>query len=298
MRLVIAGASGFLGTWLQPRLRRGGYQVVRLVRREARGADEVSWDPAAGRIDAAALAGAEAVINLAGAGVADRRWTERYKRVLLDSRVQATGTLARAMAKLPAPDRPRTFLTVDGINYYGDTGDRVVDETAPSGDGFLAGLCREWEAATRPAEDAGVRVLHARTGTPLHQSGGYLKPQMLPFRLGLGGKLGHGRQWMPWISLDDWLEATVFLLERDDIAGPVNVVAPEPVRNAEFTKAFGAALHRPTIMPVPGFALRIALGELSVEALASVRAVPGVLLAAGFTYRHADIADALRAAVS
>jgi uncharacterized protein (TIGR01777 family) len=297
VRVLISGASGFLGTRLSKRLAEAGHEVSRLVRRDARGAGEISWDPAAGRLDPAALAPFDGVVNLSGANVGGWRWTARYKEVLRSSRVQTTGTLARALAALPAGERPRVLVSSSGINWYGETGDRVADEHSPPGEGFLADLCKIWEAATRPAAEAGVRVVLMRSGQAMHKSGGYLKPQMLPFRLGLGGKLGNGRQWMPWISLEDWLAAVEFLLEREDIAGPVNVVAPEAVTNAEFTKAFGAALHRPTVMPLPAFALRVALGGLSVEALASVRARPGVLAAAGFAWRYPDIREAMAAAV-
>lgn len=293
MRVVVSGASGFLGTHLTRRLRTSGHDVVRLVRRPANAPDEVQWDPSKGQLDATALQNIDAAVNLAGAAVDAKRWNESYKRELRDSRVNSTRTLAQAAAGVGIP----VLVNAGGINWYGDTGDRVVDESDPPGESFLADLCRAWEGATSPAEDAGVRVVRLRVGYPLHRSGGYLKPQMLPFGLGIGGKLAGGRHWMPWIAMDDWLSVVEFVIARDDIAGPVNAAAPEPVRNAEFTKAFGAALHRPTIMPVPGFALRILLGELSSEALSSVRAVPKVLLDKGFTYQYPELKDALRKAL-
>lgn len=293
MRIAIAGASGFLGTHLARRLTASGHEVLRLVRRPARGPDEISWDPAAGRLDPAALAGVTGAVNLAGAPIDGRRWNDRYKRVLLESRVQTTTTLAHALGAAGV----RVLVNAGGINYYGDTGDRIVDEGAPSGEGFLAELCRSWEAATRPAEDAGVRVVRMRIGYPLHRTGGYLKPQVLLFRLGLGGPHAGGRHWMSWIALHDWLSAVEFVLARGDIAGAVNMVAPEPVRNADFARAFGAATHRPAVVPVPGFALRAVLGELSSDALSSVRAVPGVLTGAGFAYRYPDVRAALEAAL-
>lgn len=263
------------------------------MRRPAKAPDEVEWDPSKGRLDAAALQNIDAAVNLAGAAVDAKRWNDSYKRELRDSRVNSTRTLAQAAAEAGIP----VLVNTSGINWYGDTGDRVVDESDPSGEGFLADLCRAWEAATGPADGAGVRVVRLRVGYPLHRSGGYLKPQMLPFGLGIGGKLAGGRQWMPWIAMDDWLSVVEFVLARDDIAGPVNAAAPEPVRNAEFTKAFGAALHRPTIMPIPGLALRVLLGELSSEALSSIRAVPKVLLDKGFTYRYPDLRKALEKAL-
>ncbi|BCB78971.1 TIGR01777 family oxidoreductase [Phytohabitans flavus] len=297
MRVVISGASGFLGRRLAQWLTENGHQISRLVRRTDAGPGEIPWDPKAGTLDPAALAPHDAVVNLSGANIGDHRWTDRYKQVLISSRVDTTGTLARTLAALPADGRPGALLNIGGINLYGDTGDTTVDEQAPPGTGFLADLCKVWEAATMPAEDAGVRVVRLRSGTPLHRDGGYLKPQMLPFRLGIGGKLGSGRQWMPWISMVDWLLAVSFLLERHDIAGPVNVVAPQPVRNSEFTKQLGAALHRPVIMPIPTFALRVLLGEMAPDTLASVRARPGVLLDAGFTFRRPGVREALEDAL-
>ncbi|WP_422773934.1 TIGR01777 family oxidoreductase [Plantactinospora sp. WMMC1484] len=297
MRIVIAGASGWLGTHLTDRLRTAGHDIVRLVRRPARGPDEVRWDPAAGQLEPAALAEVSAVVNLAGANIGDQRWTPRFKEVLRASRVDTTATLARAIAALPAERRPGALLNGSAIGWYGDTGDRPVEEDAPAGDGFMADLCRVWEAATAPAEHAGVRVVRLRTGLPLEHTGGLLKPQLLPYRLGIGGRFGSGRQWIPWISMADWLAATTFLLDREEIAGPVNVVGPAPVTNAEFTRALGRALHRPAVLPVPAIALRILLGEMSTEPLRSLRVLPGVLDRAGFRFEHPDLAGALAAAL-
>ncbi|MFD1324780.1 TIGR01777 family oxidoreductase [Micromonospora sonneratiae] len=298
MRILTAGASGFLGTRLSARLRSDGHEITRLVRRPARGPHEVQWSPSAGQLDPAALSGIDAVINLAGAGVGDKRWTAGYKNVLRSSRVDTTTTLAKAIAGRPSDDRPGVLINASAIGWYGDTGNRPVEEDAPAGDGFLSDLCRVWEAATGPAEDAGVRVVRLRTGLPLHRDGGLLKPQLLPYRLGIAGRFGNGRQWIPWISMVDWLSAVVFLLERDDIDGPVNVVGPQPVTNAEFTRELAAALHRPAIIPIPGIALRIVLGEFAVEALSSSRVLPGVLQRAGFNFQHSDLPSALRAALS
>jgi hypothetical protein len=298
MRILTAGVSGFLGTRLVDRLTADGHEIVRLVRHPPRKPGEVQWNPAAGQLDPAALAGVDAVINLAGAGVGDRRWTDGYKEVLRSSRVDSTATLATTIAGRPPADRPKVLLNASAIGWYGDTDDRAVEEDAPAGDGFLPDLCRVWEAATGPAEDAGVRVVRLRTGLPLHRDGGLLKPQLLPFKLGIAGRLGSGRQWLPWISLADWLSATALLLARDDIAGPVNVVGPAPVTNAEFTRDLAAALHRPAVIPIPGFALQIVLGEFAIEALKSAKVLPGVLSRAGFGYQHRDLPAALRAALT
>ncbi|HET6532515.1 MAG TPA: TIGR01777 family oxidoreductase [Actinoplanes sp.] len=297
MRILMAGASGFLGTRLADRLRGAGHDVTRLVRRPSQAADEAPWQPSHGELDPALVAAADVVINLAGAGIGDKRWTAAYKSQIRSSRVDATGTLARAIAQLSPGDRPRTMLQGSAVGWYGDTGDRRVTEEAPAGKDFLADVCRVWEAAARPAEDAGTRVVLMRTGLPLSADGGLLKPQMLPFRLGIGGKLGGGRQWLPWIALADWLDAVEFLLERDDLAGPVNVVGPDPVTNATFTEMFGQLLHRPTVMPIPGFALQVVLGGFAGEALKSQRVMPGVLARAGFRWAHPTLESALRAAL-
>lgn len=297
MRVVVAGSSGFLGQPLVRRLTVAGHTVVRLVRRPPRAANEVPWDPATGELDPAALDSAHAVVNLAGAGAGDRRWTRRYKDLLRSSRVDTTGTLARTLAALPAPTRPSVLLNASGVHWYGDTGDRAADEDAPAGAGFMADLCRVWEAASRPAEEAGVRVVRLRTGLVLHRSGGMLKPLLRQFRLGVGGRLGSGRQYMPVISRADWVAAAVFLLDQSDVDGPVNMVGPAPVTNAEFAKAFGAELRRPALLPVPAFALRAVVGEFATEALMSIRAVPKVLSRAGFQFQHPDVRSALHAAV-
>lgn len=298
MRILVAGASGFLGSRLVERLTADGHQVTRLVRRPARTPDERQWDPAAAQLDPAVVADADAVINLAGAGVGDKRWNDEYRKVIRSSRVDTSTTLAVTIAKLPAADRPAALLNASAVGWYGNTGDRIVDEDSPAGEGFLADVCRVWEAATRRAEEAGVRVVRLRTGLPLHRAGGALKPQLLPFRLGIGGKLGSGRQWMPWIAMSDWLDAMAFLLARGDLAGPVNVVGPHPVTNAEFARELARQLRRPAIMPIPAIALKIALGGFAHEALTSARVLPGVLTRAGFTWRHPDLPGALRAALS
>jgi len=298
MRILMAGASGFLGTRLAERLRSAGHDITRLVRRPATKPDEASWKPAGGQLDPALVAAADAVVNLAGAAVGDKRWTAGYKARIRASRVDSTGTLARTIAQLPAVDRPRVLLNSSAVGWYGETGDREVTEEDPAGTGFLPDVCRVWEAAAGPAEDAGTRVVLLRTGLPLDERGGLLKPQMLLFRLGLGGKFGGGRQWVPWIALEDWLGAVTFLLERADITGPVNVVGPEPVTNATFTQVFGRLLRRPTVLVIPGFALHLVLGEYATEPLRSQRVLPAVLARAGFTWAHPALESALRAALA
>ncbi|MEH1057843.1 TIGR01777 family oxidoreductase [Micromonospora sp. CPCC 206171] len=298
MRILIAGASGFLGTRLVDRLTADGHQVTRLVRRPPRTPDERQWNPSAAQLDPAVVAEADAVVNLAGAGVGDKRWNDDYRKLIRSSRVDTTTTLAIAIAGLPATDRPMVLLNSSAVGWYGNTGDRAVEEDSPAGEGFLADVCRVWEAATRPAEDAGVRVVRLRTGLPLHRDGGLLKPQLLPFKLGVAGKLGSGRQWLPWISMRDWLDAARFLLDRDDIGGPVNVVGPAPVTNAEFTRELARQLHRPAIMPIPALALKVALGGFAQEALTSARVLPGVLTKAKFPYTHPDLPTALHAALT
>lgn len=298
MRILMAGVSGFLGTRLVDRLTADGHQVTRLVRRAPRSPDERRWNPSAAQLDPQVVADADAVVNLAGAGVGDKRWDDAYKGLIRSSRVDSTTTLAITIAGLPAVDRPAVLLNASAVGWYGNTGDRTVEEDSPAGEGFLADVCRVWEAATRPAEDAGTRVVRLRTGLPLHRDGGMLKPQLLPFRLGVGGKLGNGRQWLPWISMRDWLDALTFLLARDDVAGPVNVVGPAPVTNAEFTRELARQLHRPAIMPIPALALKVALGGFAHEALTSARVLPGVLGRAGFAWTHPDLSGALHAALT
>ena len=297
MRILMAGASGFLGTSLAERFRRAGHDVTRLVRHPTKQPGEATWRPSAGQLDPVLAAGADVVVNLAGAGVGDKRWNARYKSLIRSSRVDTTGTIAAAICKLPAEDRPRALLQSSAVGWYGDTGDREVTEDAPAGTGFLADVCRVWEAAARPAEDAGTRVALLRTGLPLDARGGLLKPQMPLFRAGAGAKLGGGKQWVPWISLTDWLDAVDFLLGRDDLAGPVNLVGPAPATNADLTRTLGKVLNRPALLQVPGLALQVALGEFAHEALRSQRVLPGVLTRAGFTFTHPDLESALRAAV-
>jgi uncharacterized protein len=293
MKIAITGASGLIGSALIPALRRDGHEVLRFVRRAAHAVDELPWDPSAHSLDPALLSDVDAVVHLAGAGVGDKRWTSRYKKVVLDSRRDGTTTIARAMAA--AEPRPRVLLSASGIGYYGDTGSTVVDEGSPQGGGFLAEVCRVWEASTAPAEAAGIRVAHMRTAVVLARSGGALAKQLPIWRLGLGGKLGSGRQYLSWISLTDQIDAVRFLLEAD-VSGPVNLAGPEPVTNQEFGKALGRALGRPSVMWVPGPAMRIGLGEFASEGvLIGQRVAPRVLTEAGFQFSHRTLDEALKA---
>lgn len=294
MRVLIAGSSGLIGTALATRLRGDGHEVLRLVRHEPRSADERGWDPPAGRIQDGALDGVDAVVNLCGVGIADRRWSGARKQALRDSRVEPTEVLAAAVAAGGIP----TLVNASGINYYGDTGDTLVDETAPKGQGFLADLCRDWEAATAAAAQAGSRVVLLRSGAVLARSGGLLGPLRLLFSLALGGRLASGRQYLPWISLDDEIGAIAFLLTHSEVSGPVNMVGPRPATNAEFTEALGRAVHRPTPFPVPAFALRAVLGEMAEElVLTGARAVPSVLTEHGYRFRHTTLDEAMAAAI-
>lgn len=296
MKVVVSGASGLIGSALVPHLRASGHEVVRLVRRPANGPDESTWDPAAGQVDLAGIGPIDAVVNLSGAGVGDRRWTAAYKAEIRDSRVQATSTLATAMAALdPAP---KVLINGSAIGWYGDTGDRPVNESAPAGTGFLADVVRDWEAATLPAQQAGIRVVQARTGLVVAKQGGAWARLFPIFRLGLGGKLGSGNQYWSWISLRDEVRALAWLLDHDEISGPVNLTAPHPVTNAEVTAAMGRVLGRPTVLPVPSFALKAALGEFSSEVLGSAHVLPTVLEGASFTWEDPQIEDAIRAAAS
>ncbi|MEV6350102.1 TIGR01777 family oxidoreductase [Actinoplanes sp. NPDC051851] len=295
MRILLAGASGFLGTRLSAHLTGAGHTVTTLVRRAPRNPAEVRWDPAAGALDPAVVAAADAVINLAGAGIGDKRWSAAYRELLRSSRLETAGTLAGVIAALPETDRPRTFLQASAVGWYGGTGDHPVTEKDPVARGFLPELCRDWEAAARPAADAGVRTVLLRTGLPLDGHGGFLQPLLPLFRFGLGARLASGRQWTPWISLADWLAATAFLLVTEGVEGPVNLVAPNPVTNTAFTRELARALHRPAFLAVPSFALDLALGEFGAEARRSQRVLPAALESAGFRWAHPTLPEALHA---
>ncbi|MCW2724251.1 MAG: hypothetical protein JWN35_1172 [Frankiales bacterium] len=293
MKIAVTGASGLIGSALLPALRADGHDVVRFVRGEADAPDARSWDPSARRLDPEQLADVDAVVHLAGAGVGDKRWTDDRKRLVLQSRVDGTNTVAEAVA---ASGHPEVLLSASAIGWYGDTGARLTDETAPSGDGFLAEVCRAWEAGTAAAEQAGVRTAHLRSGIVLSGRGGALARQAQVARLGLGAPLGSGRQWVSWISLPDEVAAIRHLLTAD-VEGPVNLVGPAPVTNAEFTRALNRAVHRPTFpVAVPGFVLRAALGQFADEGvLIGQRVVPAVLERGGFSFAHGDVDTALRA---
>ncbi|UNZ19692.1 TIGR01777 family oxidoreductase [Streptomyces sp. 891-h] len=295
MRIAVTGSTGLIGSALTRSLRAEGHEVLRLVRRPAAADDELRWDPTGGRVDAAGLAGCEAVVHLAGAPVGARRWTDSYKRELRDSRVLGTRTLAGALAALDAP--PRTLIVGTAIGYYGDTGDRAVDESAGPGSGFLAELCQDWEAAAEPAQDAGIRTVLGRTGLVVARGGGAWGRLFPLFKAGLGGRLGSGRQFWSHIALHDHVAALRFLLEEESLSGPVNLTAPEPATNREVTAAMGRALHRPTPFAVPAPVLRVALGEFAADVLGSQRVLPRRLLGAGFRFAFPTVTDAIRAAL-
>jgi uncharacterized protein len=294
VRVLVAGSSGLIGTALVAHLRETGHEVWRLVRRVPAAPDERGWDPPAGRIDEGTFDGVDAVVNLNGVGIGDRPWSGARKQLVRDSRNVPTEVLALAVAEHGVP----ALLNASGINYYGDTGSRLVDETAPNGAGFLAEVCRDWEAATAPAAAAGARVVLLRSAAVLSPAGGALSRLRPLFRLALGGRLGSGEQYFPWISLEDEVGAIRFLTEHGEISGPVNLAGPELVTNAAFTRALAAAVGRPAPLAVPGFALKALLGQMAEEmVLTGPRAEPAVLLAAGYQFRHVTVREALSAAV-
>ncbi|MET9673682.1 TIGR01777 family oxidoreductase [Streptomyces sp. NPDC006482] len=293
-RVAVTGASGLIGRALVRSLRADGHDVLRLVRRPAATADEVEWDPRRLYVDAAGLVGVDAVVHLAGAGVGERRWTEAYKREIRDSRVLGTTAIAQALASLAAP--PEVLVCGTAVGWYGDTGSRAVDESAPAGAGFLPSVCVEWEAAAAPAEEAGIRVAHARTGLVVAREGGAWGRLFPVFRAGVGGRMGDGRQYWSHISLHDEVAALRHLVDTPSLAGPVNLTAPEPVTNREVTAAMGRVLRRPTLCTVPAPALRLVLGDFAQDVLGSQRVLPGRLLESGFDFAFPTIDDAIRAA--
>ena len=293
MRVAITGSSGLIGTALAARLREIGHVPVPVVRRLPK-AGEIGWDPTGGRLDRAALAGVDAVVNLAGAGIGDHRWTDEYKNEIRESRIAATSLLATTLASMD--DGPRVLVSGSAVGYYGTSDETTFDETSPPGDDFLAGVCADWEAAARPAADAGVRVATIRTGVVLAAQGGALAKLARLFRLGLGGRFGHGRQWFSWITIDDHVGAVVHILDGS-LDGPVNLTAPAPVRNAELTETLGRVLHRPTVLTVPRFGPATLLGGDRADALlyTGQRVVPGALEADGYRFAHPELETALRA---
>ena len=291
MRIVVTGSSGMIGSALVPALRANGHDVVRLVRRPPGAPDEVRWDPQAGSLDPVALGKVDAAVNLAGAGVGDKRWTDEYKKVILDSRVGSTRTLVTALTAMDP--LPAVLVSASAQGFYGDRGDEVLGEDAAPGEGFLADVVRQWEAAAVPASDAGIRVVHPRTSLVMNADDGAFQPLLRLIRLGGGGPIGGGRQWWSWITLPDVLSALQFMLESS-LSGPVNLASPEPARNRDLMAAIASALHRPSLLPAPSFALRAVLGEFASETLASTRLVPNQLRAAGFGYAHPSVDAAVR----
>lgn len=295
MRIAIAGASGLIGSALVPAFESGGHEVLRLVRREASASGEVTWDPVAGTVDTTALDGVDAIVNLSGATIG-KRWTEARRREILESRVKTTRLLALTAAELDP--RPAVLVSAGGIGIYGDRGDEILTEESELGSGFLADVARAQEASADPAREAGIRVVAFRQGIVLSREGGALAKMLTPFKLGLGGRVGSGRQWWSWVSLADVVDAYRFVLTAD-LAGGINLTSPSPATSAQFTKALGRALGRPTVFPVPEVAIRAMFGKMGEGTLLEgQRALPARLLDAGFEFAHPEIDDAFRAALA
>jgi uncharacterized protein len=288
--IAIAGSSGLIGSALSAALRAADHRVLRIVRRTPANSEELHWNPASGEFDAAALTDVDAVVNLCGVNIGARRWSGAFKQSLRDSRIGPTEVLATAVADAGV----QTLINASAVGYYGNTRDRVVDENQRTGSGFLAQLCEDWEAATLPAQYGGTRVVLARTGLVMAPAGGALRKMRPLFSAGLGARLGSGRQYMSWISLEDEVRALLFAISHSSLSGPVNLTGPAPVTNAEFTTAFGSAVNRPTPMVLPGFAVRAALGEFADEGLLTgQRAIPSALERAGFEFHHNTIGEVL-----
>ena len=295
--ICLTGSHGLIGSALIPRLRADGHRVLRLVRGAPEGADDVRWDPDAGTIDAAGLEGVDAFVHLAGAGIGDKKWTPARKQLVLESRTRGTGLLARTLAGLDR--KPSVLVSASAIGYYGNRGDDVLMEDAPPGTDFGAQVCVAWEDATAPAVDAGIRVVRTRTGLVLAKQGGLLHRLLLPFKLAIGGRLGSGKQYMSWIALDDDISAIIHLLNTASLSGPVNLTAPNPVRNNEFTASLGHAVHRPTILPTPMFGLKVVYGgELVDTLLGSQRVSSAKLQESGFEFAHPELDGALESILS
>ena len=292
MRVLVTGSSGLIGSELVRRLEAEGHRVTRLVRRLP-GPGEVGWDPKEGTADAAALEGHDAAVHLAGAGLGDHRWTRSYKAEIRNSRVNGTSLLARTLAGLDSP--PAVLASASAVGYYGDRGDEELTEDSGPGGGFLADVVRQWEAAAAPAAEAGIRVVNFRSGVVQTPTGGSLQRLQLPFKLALGGRMGSGRQWLSWISLDDEISAILHVLATDELRGPVNLTAPQPVTYGEYAKALGRALRRPAVIPTPTWGLDLLLGREMVREmiLGGQRVLPAKLRATGFQHRHPGIDDAL-----
>jgi len=296
MKIVVSGASGLIGTQLVAELSSNGHEVVRLVRRSPK-AGEIQWNPKSGTLDAAALEGTDAVIHLSGAGIGDKRWTDGYRKEILDSRTATTALLANTMASLSR--KPSVFLSGSAIGIYGARNDEQLTEVSTHGTGFLAEVCEQWEAAAKPAVDAGIRTVYLRTGIVLSPKGGALKKLLPLFKLGVGGKFGNGKQWQSWISIDDEIGAIEHLLTAN-VSGAVNLTAPNPVTNAEFTKVLASVLKRPAIVPVPTFAPKILLGGELADALlfTGQRVIPAALNASGYNFKHTTLESAFRSLLS
>ena len=292
MKILVSGSHGLVGKALVKLLTSDGHEVARLVRHQPN-AGEVLWDPEQNRVDTASLEGHDAVVHLAGESIASGRWTSEKKRAIRESRVKGTLLLSEALARLSR--QPSVFLCASAIGYYGDRGDELLTETSSPGNNFLAKVCIEWEAAAKPAVEKGIRTVHTRFGIILDDEGGALDKMLTPFRMGIGGKVGDGRQWMSWIALDDVVNGLKFLMEPTSTSGPVNFVAPNPVTNAEFTKTLGRVLSRPTLFPMPAFAARLVFGEMADALLLSGQRVePSVLKGKGYKFRWSTLESALR----
>ena len=293
MHTLVSGSSGLIGSALLPLLTASGHRVTRLVRSTPAKHGEIAWNPTAGLLEPSSLEGLEAVVHLAGENIAAGRWTQETLRRIRESRVQGTTLLCKTLARLSRP--PNVMICASATGYYGDRGEELLTEESEAGSGFLAALCREWEAAAEPARQKGIRLVHARFGVVLSAAGGALVKMLPPFQMGMGGRLGNGRQYMSWIAIDDVAGAIQHALVNDTVRGAVNVTAPAPATNREFTRALGRVLSRPTIFPVPAFALRLLFGQLADEALlASARVAPAKLLSSGYAFRYAGLEAALR----
>lgn len=296
MRIVVTGSTGLVGSRLVPTLKSKGHEVFRLVRHKPNDATEIYWDPGEGTLSGVDLEGLDAVIHLAGENLAEGRWTDEKKKRIRESRVQGTTLLSETLASLNR--KPQVLVSASAVGIYGSRGDEILTEQSASGSDFLSEVCREWELATQPAAQAGIRVVNMRFGVILSREGGALKKMLFPFRMGVGGKLGSGKQYMSWVAIEDAVGAIEHALERDSLRGPVNVVAPGAATNYEFTKALGHALSRPTIFPVPAFAARLVFGEMAdATLLASQRVEPERLKESGYIFKYAELKDALRHAL-
>jgi uncharacterized protein (TIGR01777 family) len=296
MKVIVTGSTGMVGTDLCAQLQADGHEVARLVRRPAAVDNEIQWNPADGTIEADKLEGCDAIIHLAGENIAGRRWSDAFKSKIRDSRVKGTRLLAEAVAGLNSP--PSVVVCASAIGYYGDRGEEVMLEDSLPGDDFLANICQEWERAADPLRSRGIRTVHLRIGVILSSKGGALAKMLFPFKMGVGGVIGDGRQYMSWVSLDDAIGALMHCMNRTDLQGPVNGTSPNPATNREFTKTFGKVLNRPTILPMPAFVAKLAFGEMGQALmLASTRVVPKKLQDTGYQFRYSNLEDAIQQAV-